>query len=295
MVRRGDVDLVVDALKGYWRDKKQYPWHRILKELSNKGPKTMTDKEIAECVGLLRDGVFAALDMMSLNLALDVPTSEILDLLLKEPSWHVGRQKVRAHCANLASELIDKGKVDLLSPRGLEHDGFRFLVPALLKKRLEMLEKASPTPEEGYYDLTPLHKSILGRRLLRQLSITEKKISEDDPRVEELLTLHANLLLDLELEESSYVVDPDETTQVTLNGDIVDEEEGEEPSKDRPSSKTEEKLQVPLTEYISEEDKEKSKKEKPKKKASPKKEAKPKKKAPKKKTRKRKKKEGGEE
>ncbi|MCF2137845.1 MAG: hypothetical protein K9W43_11495 [Candidatus Thorarchaeota archaeon] len=250
MVRRGDMDLVVDSLKGYWRDKKAYPWHRILNDLARKGPKTLSEKEITECIGLLRDGLFASLDMLSLNVPLNITTRELLDIVLKDSSWKAGRRAARNHCATLVKEMIDAGKTELFALTGLEHDGFRYLVPDIMRKRLEIFEAARPEIKDDAYDLKPLRKCLLGCLLLRQLDITATKLAKDDPRAEELLTLHSHILLDMELEESSYVIDPEATAQVTLNGEIIDEaEEPEEPTETKAHSE-ESDVQVPLTEYI---------------------------------------------
>ncbi len=253
MVSRGDIDLVVDSLKNYWRDKKPNPWHRVLKDIEQKGSKTLDQKELDKCVVLIRDGLFAAMDMLSFCVPLDVSTSELLDITLKASSWKEGRRNARNYCANRAQEMIAAKNVDLFVVSGLEHDGFRYLVPDILRTRLEMFEAAQPKLKDGAYDLMPLHRCLLGRLLLRELNITAPRLQENDPRAEQLLTLHSHMLLDMELEESSYVVDVDATAQTTLNGEIVEEEEEQkepEETKEKSPPSGSDEVQVPLTEYI---------------------------------------------
>ncbi|MHA1771048.1 MAG: hypothetical protein ACTSYL_03140 [Candidatus Thorarchaeota archaeon] len=271
MVRRGDIDLVVDSLKGYWRDKKAYPWHRIWKDLAQKGIKTLSEKEITECIGLLRDGLFAALDILSLSIPLNITTRELLDIVLKPSSWKAGRRAARNYCENLVKEMIDAGKTDMFVLTGLEHDGFRYLVPDIMRKRLEIFEAARPELKGDSYDLKPLRKCVLGCLLLRQLDITDTKLAKDDPRVEELLTLHSHTLLDMELEESSYVIDPEATAQVTLNGEIIEDVEEPEESTEPKTPPEEADVQVPLTEYISKDKASTTKKQKKRKKSGSKK------------------------
>ncbi|RLI47623.1 MAG: hypothetical protein DRO73_11430, partial [Candidatus Thorarchaeota archaeon] len=269
MTRRGDINRVAEAIRGYWTDKRAHPWHRIVKELSEKGPRVLEKNELEETAALLRDAVFAALDMLSLSVALNLTTRELLDIVLKEKSWRNGRREARAYCAQLAAELIAKGKLDYLVPSALERDGFGYLVPGLLQAQLDQLQSARPKLKDGAYDLSALHRSVLGRLLLRDFEVTGRALPEDDPRVKDLLEGFEHLVLEKELEQTERAVRPSDTAQVTLNGEIVeDTKPPETPEAERVEEKTPE-VQLPLTEYIAPaEDLKKAKKASAKKRAT---------------------------
>ena len=256
MTRRGDINRVAEAIRGYWTDKRAHPWHRIVKELSEKGPRVLEKNELEETAALLRDAVFAALDMLSLSVALNLTTRELLDIVLKEKSWRNGRREARAYCAQLAAELIAKGKLD-------------YLVPDLLQAQLDQLQSARPKLKDGAYDLSALHRSVLGRLLLRDFEVTGRALPEDDPRVKDLLEGFEHLVLEKELEQTERAVRPSDTAQVTLNGEIVeDTKPPETPEAERVEEKTPE-VQLPLTEYIAPaEDLKKAKKASAKKRAT---------------------------
>jgi len=269
MTRRGDINRVAEAIRGYWTNKRAHPWHRIVKELSEKGRRVLEKNELEETTALLRDAVFAALDMLSLSVALDLTTRELLDIVLKEKSWRNGRREARAYCAQLVAGLIAKGRVDYLIPSALERDGFGYLVPDLLQAQLDQLQNAKPKLKDGAYDLSALHRSVLGRLLLRDFEVTGRTLPEDDPRAKELLEGFEHLVLEKELEQSERAIRPLDTAQVTLNGEIVeDTEPPEAPETERVEEKAPE-VQLPLTEYIAPaEDMKKAKKTSTKKRAT---------------------------
>ena len=219
--RRGSMESLVELMKGYWIDKKDHPWHRLYKILGKDWKKTGDAKATSKKLMLLREGVFGALDILSLSLPFDFSTEQVLQTLTRAKSWNEGRQRVRSTCAKLASEMISSGKVSYLVPSGLQRDGFGFIVPELFKAFLEEFRKAEPKVKKGLVNLVRLSKSVLGRHLLRTQMITETKLPEDDPRFQKLLQEYQRLLVDMELDEG--LVPLQETLQTTLNGRFVEE------------------------------------------------------------------------
>jgi hypothetical protein len=266
MSRRADIDAIENSLKGFWSDKKKNPWNKIYSLLEKYWKKEKPDQDISNTLLLIRDGLFGALDIHSMSLALDIPTSELLEILLHEKSWQEGRRKVRTHCSKLVSDMIAKGKTKYLVASGLERDGFGFLVPSLIDARIEEFEKARPKKTKNMLDLKNLADSVLGRDLLRLHMITPEVtakgkqkwiLSIDDPRADELLEAYENMILDLEIDETSRII-PDYTQQVTLNGKPLSVEISQR--KESRSSSTSPGVQEPLTEYFVEEQKERKKK-----------------------------------
>jgi predicted flap endonuclease-1-like 5' DNA nuclease len=92
-------------------------------------------------------------------------------------------------------------------------------------------------------------------------------LSVDDPRADELLEAYENMILDLEIDETSHII-PDYTQQVTLNGKTLSEEISSR--KEYRSSSSTPGIQEPLTDYFAEKQKEPVKK-KPRKKKTKKK------------------------
>ena len=275
MSRRADIDAIENSLKGYWHDKKANPWNRIYAQLEKYWMKERPDQDISNTLLLIRDGVFGALDIHSMSLALDIPTNTLIEMLLQAKSWKEGRRKVRTHCSKLVSDMLAKGKTEYFVPSGLERDGFGFLVPSLISSRIEQFKKARPKETKGKLNLKNLAKSVLGRDLLRSLMITPEvsakgkqswTLSVADPRVTELLAAYENMILDLEIDETSRII-PDYTQQVTLNGKPLSEViESRKESRGAAASPG---IQEPLTEYFAEgqqEPKKKKKKKAPRKK-----------------------------
>ncbi len=255
MVERGDIDLIGESLRGYWVDKKAHPWHRVLKYLQRKGDKYADQKQLAEWVGVLRDGVFAALDALSLNLAVDISIEEILSTLLSAETWRDGRREVRNVLAKVALDLIDRHKLDHLQPSELARDGFGFLVPRLLDSQIRQLEKCRPVEKDDTIDLTALHRSVLGRMVLRSAEVGERKLRRDDPRVSELFAAYDRMLLDKEVEKGTLATKLDElTAQATLNGQVVEEARAISAPEPAVGVGVEEngRTQKPLTEFIDE-------------------------------------------
>jgi len=152
--RRGSMESLVELMKGYWIDKKDHPWHRLYKILGKDWKKTGDAKATSKKLMLLREGVFGALDILSLSLPFDFSTEQVLQTLTRAKSWNEGRQRVRSTCAKLASEMISSGKVSYLVPSGLQRDGFGFIVPELFKALLEEFRKAEPKVKKGLVNLS---------------------------------------------------------------------------------------------------------------------------------------------
>ncbi|MFW9860731.1 MAG: hypothetical protein ACFFET_00485 [Candidatus Thorarchaeota archaeon] len=259
MSRRAAIDQLSELMKGYWTDKIEYPLHRLCKIIEKKWKKSGNEEEAIEQLMLVRDGIFGALDMLSLSLPLEVGTDTIIQKLIKGTDWDDGRKRVRSECAQIISGMISARKIAHIIPSGLERDGFTFLLPELREALLKDVKKAELRARKGSVSLVGLSRSVLGRRLLREQMIADTKIPEEDPRLTPLMEAYDKLLVEVELDQQ--VAFPLETHQVTFNGKVAEDEmeymdsaAGAEPAS----------VQSELTEYITSH---KEVKRKPKKKA----------------------------
>jgi hypothetical protein len=245
---RGDIEAITELLKGYWKDKRAYPWHRLHAIIETQWEKENPDKDLQETLILLRDAVFGALEMLSLSLVLNIPTSEVLKMVCKGKSWKDGRRLARAECSTLAMNLIHKGTLDNLTPSALERDGMGFLLASLHEARLKEFRMARPKVKDGKLDIKVLSRTMYGRRLLREKMITVSSIDEADPAAAEILETYDNLILELEIADASRIIPIGPTEQITLNGKLVED------SVDRIEiDRTKEPtlgVQAPLTEYL---------------------------------------------
>ncbi|MHA2118992.1 MAG: hypothetical protein ACW98J_08730 [Candidatus Thorarchaeota archaeon] len=180
--RRGAIGQLVELMKGYWTDKKAYPLHRLYKIIEKKWKKSDNEAETIERIMLVRDGVFGALDMLSLSLPLDISGDAIIHKLIKGTDWDDGRRLVRGECAKIINEMISSKKIADILSSGLERDGFGFLVPDLSEALLKDFKKAEPRARKGSVSLAGLSRSVLGRRLLRDQMIADTKLPEGDSR-----------------------------------------------------------------------------------------------------------------
>ncbi|MFX0053419.1 MAG: hypothetical protein ACFFAD_00705 [Candidatus Hermodarchaeota archaeon] len=245
MSKRAAVDELSELMKGFWTDRSEYPLHRLCKIIEKKWKKSGNEEEAIEQLMLVRDGVFGALDMLSLSLPLEIGTDKIIQKLIKGRDWDDGRKRVRSECAQIISGMISAREFAHILPSGLEHDGFTFLVPELKEAMLKDVKKAEPKARKGNVSLAALSRSVLGRRLLKEQKITDTKIPEGDPRLTPLKEAYDRLLVELELDHQ--VAFPLETHQVTFNGKVAEDEmeymasaAGAEPAS----------VQSELTEYI---------------------------------------------
>jgi len=223
MSRRGDIDAVIEAFEGYWTDKTRYPWHNTYTLLEKYWALENPERDVSETLLLLRDAVFGALGLHSLSLPLEIPTQEILKRIVKGRSWKESRRSVRENLSQAVSEMIDQGQIAHFIPWALKHDGLGFLLPALQEARLDEFRNARPKTTRGKFDLRALSKSVIGRALLRQLSIKSEKLAEDDPQVGQVEEAYEHMLLDLEVGEGVATLSPDETLQVTISGEPLEE------------------------------------------------------------------------
>jgi len=245
---RGDIEAITESLKGYWKDKKAYPWHRLHTVIETQWEKENPDEDLQETLILVRDAVFGALEMLSLSLALNIPASEVLKMVCKGESWKDGRRLARAECSTLAMELVDKGGLDNLIPSALKRDGMGFLLASLHEAHLKIFKMARPKAKEGKLDLKALSRTMHGRRLLRERAITGSSVDEADSVAAGILETYDNLVLELEIADSSRIIPAESTEQITLNGKLVEDSadkmeihRAKEPTPD---------MQAPLTEYL---------------------------------------------
>ncbi len=250
------MSAVANLMKGYYSDKNIHPWHSIYKDIEKYWAREHPKTDVTETLILLRDAVFGALEILSLSIALDIPTAEFIAILTKESTWKDGRRQVRNRCIELVEQLTKKRKTRYLVPSALKRDGFGFLVSGIEEAELGTFKKAQPKmkkvpkKKKQILDLAPLEKSQLGSRFLREQMVMDTKIEKGDPRIPTILEAYDHFLVELEIDMSSSIPEPVPTEQVTLNGtpvaDVKDEKEG--PSK-KPRKKVK---QSPLTDFIEE-------------------------------------------
>lgn len=253
--KRGDIDAVADMMKGYFSDKDANPWHTIYKDIGKYWDKDYPKKDVTETLMLIRDSVFGGFELLSISIAVDIPTSNLIDLFTKESTWKDGRRKVRNSCIEHVEELIKKEKTRYLVPSALKHDGLGFLISGIEEADLETFRKAKPkmrkkSKKKQILDLRPLEKSKLGSRFLREQMIIEKQIEKGDPRIPSILESYDHFLIELEINRGSSIPEPIATEQVTLNGMPIEEERDR---KEIPSRRPKEKVpQSPLTDFLEE-------------------------------------------
>jgi len=245
---RGDIEATTELLKGYWKDKRTHPWHRLYAIIETQWEIENPDKDLQETLILLRDAIFGSLELLSLSLALNIPASEVLVMVCKGASWKDGRRLARAECSTLAMELIDKGDLGNLTPSALRRDGMGFLLASLHDAHLKIFKMARPKTKDGKLDLKALSRTMYGRRLLRERSIAANSIDEADSVAVEILETYDNLILELELADASRIISIGPTEQITLNGKLIEDpvdkieiHRAKEPTSD---------VQAPLTEYL---------------------------------------------
>jgi hypothetical protein len=245
---RGDIEATTELLKGYWKDKRTYPWHRLYAIIEKQWEKENPDKNLQETLILLRDAIFGCLEMLSLSLALNIPASEVLVMVCKGKSWKDGRRFARAECSTLAMDLINKGDLSNLTPSALERDGMGFLLASLHEAYLKEFKMARPKTKDGKLDLKALSRTMYGRKLIREKAMAAISIDEADPASAEILETYDNLILELEIADASRIIPVSSTEQITLNGKLIedsaDKEEIHKPKEPTPS------VQAPLTEYL---------------------------------------------
>ncbi|MHA2042581.1 MAG: hypothetical protein ACW975_12050 [Candidatus Thorarchaeota archaeon] len=262
--RRGAMDQLVDMMKGYWTDKKAYPLHRLYKIIEKDWKKSDNEEAAIERILLVRDGLFGALDLLSLSLPLEISGDAIIQQLIKGADWDDGRRRVRSECAKIVNEMISAKKIANILPSGLERDGFGFLIPDLSEALLKDFRMAEPRARKGNVSLARLSRSVLGRRILREQMIADTKLPEGDSRLAALKEAYDRLLVELELDQK--VAFPQETHQVTFNGKVA-EDEMEYMETIRAAAKPA-GIQSELTEYITSTKEAKSKPKKKRKKSS---------------------------
>ncbi len=248
MSSRGDIEATTELLKGYWKDKRTYPWHRLYAIIETHWENENPDKDLQETLILLRDAIFGSLEMLSLSLALNIPVSEVLVMVCKGNSWKDGRRLARAECSTLAMDLINKGDLGNLTPSALERDGMGFLLASLHEAHLKEFKMARPKTKDGKLDLKALSRTMHGRKLIREKAIAAISMDEADTAAAEILEAYDNLILELEIADASRIIPVNSTEQVTLNGKLIevstDKEEIHKPKEPTPS------VQAPLTEYL---------------------------------------------
>ena len=222
MSRRAAMGQLSELMKGYWTDKREYPLHRICKIIEKKLKKSRNEEVAIEQLMLVRDGIFGALDMLSLSLPLEISTDTIIQKLIKGTDWDDGRKRVRNECAQIISGMISSKKLAHILPSGLERDGFTFLVPELREALLKDLKMAEPKARKGSVSLARLSRSVLGRRLLKEHMMMDAKIPEGDSRLTALMSAYERLLVELETEQQ--IEFPSETHQVTFKGKVAEDE-----------------------------------------------------------------------
>ena len=263
------MSAVADLMKGYYSDKNAHPWHIIYKDIEKFWTREHPKTDVTETLILLRDAIFGALEILSLSIALDVPTEEFIAIFTKVSTWKDGRRQVRNKCVDLVEQLTKKRKTRYLVPSALKRDGFGFLVSGIEDAELETFKKAKPKmkkvpkKKKQILDLAPLEKSQLGSRFLREQMVMDTQIEKGDPRIPTILEAYEHFFVEREIDMSSSIPEPVPTEQVTLNGTPLAEVKD---GKESPSKKSRKKVkQSPLADFIEERPKKTTKKKKSKK------------------------------
>ena len=246
---RGDISAFTSLLKGYWEDKKKFPWNKVYSVLDNYWEKERPGEDIGVTLLHIRDGIFGSLDIHSVSLALDCPTSKIIEILLKGKDWNDGRKKTRLFCSKEVSKMISIQELDYLNSESLSRDGFGYLVEQLVEAQLEQYRQSKPKKEKNSLDIKALQKSVHGRNLLRELGITNSSLSMKSPEAGNLLQAYENRLIELETDTSRIEFLSGPAEQLTLEGEPVEEIQSKEEEKKTKTKGTEEH-QTPLTEYM---------------------------------------------
>ena len=251
-------------MQGYFTDKKAHPWHRLVPELE-KERSMMPPGEFQETVLLLRAAVFAALDMLSLAVPIDTPTSEILRIVVSKRDWTSARKEARTHCTGLVHDMIEAGAIQHLEESALRRDGFGFLNEPLEEAKWKQFRCAKPVVRRGALNLEALEQGAIGRRFLKQQGIVDLKLKKGDPLIPQLIEAYEHFLVEYEVDRSLAL--PSETEQLTLNGSPF-EEEG--PQKDKRGGRREpldkSGAQAELTDFIAKDSEPRSSKTKARKK-----------------------------
>lgn len=275
--RRGDINAVAESIKGYYSDMKKHPWHTIYEDIEKYWDKEYPGKDVTDTLMLLRNAVFGAFDVLSLSIALDFPTDELVKIFTNEANWKEGRKKVRDRCIEAVGDLVKKRETRYLIPSGLKRDGIGFLVSGIEDTELESFRRTKPkmkkrSKKKEILELGPLEKTKLGSKFLKEQMVMETQLEKGDPRIPSILEAYDRFLVELEIDITSLIPEPVPTEQITLNGTPIDDLEDR---KDAPERKPREKsTQSPLTDFIEEKparSKKKSKKSSKQRKGRPKK------------------------
>lgn len=235
-------------MKGYFVDRDKNPWQKIYKDIQKYGENEETEDSLKEIMILLREAVFGSLEILSFGLVSEIATEDVIQEYISEKDWNFGRRKARNYCLDVADRLIEQGKIRYLLPSSLKREGFGFLINRIEEEELEQFRKAKPKISRGKLNLSKLEESIIGSKFLRDNMIMETKLNADDPRVESIQEAYELQLVELEFEKSTKTTIPQETEQVTLNGQPVTISEDEKTSSARKRKSQE--IQTPLTEFI---------------------------------------------
>jgi hypothetical protein len=244
----------VDLIQGYYANRNAHPWHTIFGDIETHWTRVNPKRDVTETLILLRDAVFGALGILSLSIALDIQTKDIVSLFTSESSWMDGRRQVRNRCAELVEEMIKKRKTRFLIPSALKRDGFGFLISDLQNAELDTFKKAKPKMRKipkrkgTVLDLRPLEKNRLGSEFLKEQMVMEDFLEKNDSRVRIILEAYDRFLLEYEIDSSSSAVVPVPTEQVTLNGTPISEIESEK--EDASRRVLEKDVQPPLSDYF---------------------------------------------
>ena len=249
------MKTISDTMKGYYSDKKKHPWDKITKNIQTFLQKESSKDRQSEVLILMRAAVFGALDILSFGLVQEVATENILDAFTKEVDWKLGRRSARNLCLDVADKLIAKRNTRYLIPSALERDGFGFLNQRIDEAQWEEFKKAKPTAVKGKLNLSKLEKSVIGSKFLREQMIMETEIDKKDERAEALLEAYELQLVELEIDRSSRIKPSTQTEQITLNGQPVFDNDGDEEKEEKTRKRDSKEDQTPLTDFLSEDKK----------------------------------------
>ncbi len=251
LANRGDFVALSQTFNGFWKDKNESPLHRI-DSIAVRNFEDSDDGMLTECLMQIRAGVLSYLGMLSLSTAVEVPTRDILDIMLKEENSKDGRKNAREFLAEQAKSLIEKSRVGHLVPSELKRDGLGYLTGKVREAQIENYRKAKPSVKQGKISVKKLSHTVLGKKILRDLRIDTKEVDAKSDEASRVKEAYDHYLLEIELSDDIGMPDIEDTEQLSLDGEAVDIDESEDAKKASKRQGNED--QENLTGYLMEEE-----------------------------------------
>ncbi|TFG13836.1 hypothetical protein EU537_05085 [Candidatus Thorarchaeota archaeon] len=251
LANRGDFVAITKTYNDFWKDKNKNPLHRI-DSIAMRNFQDADEVELTNTLLQIRSSVFSYLGLLSLSIATEVSTKDILQVMLNEDNSKKGRKKAREFLTAQAKQLIDKNRVNHLIPTELKRDGLGYLTEKVREAQIENYRKAKPSVKKGKLSLKKLSHTVLGKKILRDLCIDANELDANSDEASRIGEAYDHYLLEIELSEDFVMPDIEDTQQLSLEGKPLDADESDETKK--PSGKRNEPDQENLTRYLAEDE-----------------------------------------